>query len=218
MEKSYQKLLENNKAWVTLQKYRDPNFFKQLATGQNPEYLWIGCSDSRVPANQITGTSTGDMFVHRNIANMVVHTDMNLLSVLSYAVEVLKVKHIIVCGHYNCGGILAAMSNKQYGLIDNWLRHIKDVYRHHHAELDAINDEEERAKRFVELNVIEQVHDLGKTSIVQNAWNSKQPLHIHGWVFNPEEGLIKDLDVTFTCPKDLHAVYHFENETKKLQL
>ena len=146
---------------------------------------------------------------------------MNLLSVLSYAVEVLKVKHIIVCGHYYCGGILAAMGNKQYGLIDNWLRHIKDVYRYHHKELDAIGDKDERAKIIVELNVIEQVHDLGKTSIVQNAWNNKQPLHIHGWVFNPEEGLIKDLDVTFTCPKDLHTVYHFENENemeKALQL
>lgn len=210
MEKSYQKLLENNKAWVTLQKYKNPEFFKQMAKGQNPEYLWIGCSDSRVPANQITGTSSGDMFVHRNIANMVCHTDMNLLSVLSYAVDILKVKHIIVCGHYNCGGILAAMGKKQFGLIDNWLRHIKDVYRYHNIELDAIEDEDERAKRFVELNVIEQVHDLGKTSIVQNAWSKKQPLHIHGWVYNPEEGLIKDLEVTFTSPQDLHSVYHLE--------
>ena len=210
MEKGYQKLLENNKAWVTIQKYNNPEFFSQLANGQKPDYLWIGCSDSRVPANQITGTNPGEMFVHRNVANMVVHSDMNLLSVLSYAVDILKVSHIIVCGHHNCGGILAAMSNKQYGLIDNWIRHIKDVYRYHHVELDAIADEGQRTKRFVELNVIEQVHDLGKTSIVQNAWNNNQPLHIHGWVYNPEDGLIKDLEVTFTCTKDLHSVYHLE--------
>ncbi len=213
MEKSYLKLLENNKAWVTIQNYNNPNFFKQLSEGQSPEYLWIGCSDSRVPANEITGTRPGEMFVHRNIANMVVHSDMNLLSVLSYAVEVLKVKHIIVCGHYNCGGVNAAMGNKQYGLIDNWLRHIKDVYRYHHKELDAIKDEDLRARRFVELNVIEQVHDLGKTSIVQNAWKTKQPLHIHGWVYDIKDGLIKDLDVNFKCTKDLHSVYHLEDES-----
>lgn len=212
MEKSYKKLLENNKAWVTLQSYNDPNYFKNLAEGQSPEYLWIGCSDSRVPANEITGTRPGEMFVHRNIANMVVHSDMNLLSVLSYAVEVLKVKHIIVCGHYNCGGVIAAMGNKQYGLIDNWLRHIKDVYRYHHAELDAIKNEDLRGRRFVELNVIEQVHDLGKTSIVQNAWKNNQPLNIHGWVYDVRDGLIKDLEVTFTCIKDLHSVYHFEDK------
>lgn len=212
MEKSYNRLLENNKAWATLTKNNDPDFFSDLADGQNPEYLWIGCSDSRVPANQITGTKPGEVFVHRNIANMVVHTDMNLLSVLSYAVEVLKVKHIIVCGHYGCGGVIAAMGTKQYGLIDNWLRHIKDVYRYHHEELDVISDEGQRARRFVELNVIEQVHDLGKTSIVQNAWQNKQPLHIHGWVYDISDGLIKDLNVTFTCPKDLHSVYHLENK------
>ena len=146
-----------------------------MSKGQSPEYLWIGCSDSRVPANEITGTKPGEIFVHRNIANMVVHTDMNLLSVLEYAVDVLKVKHIIVCGHYGCGGVIAAMSNKQYGFVDNWLRHIKDVYRHHHIELDSIADEEQRTNRLTELNVIEQVHDLGKTSIVQNAWSRNQP-------------------------------------------
>jgi carbonic anhydrase len=209
MEKEYQQLLENNRAWVTLQKYQNPEFFEDLASQQSPEFLWIGCSDSRVPANQITGTKPGDIFVHRNIANMVVHSDMNMLSVLSYAVEVLKVKHIIVCGHYGCGGVIAAMGNKQYGLIDNWLRHIKDVYRYHHKELDAISDIEARGRRLVELNVIEQVHDLGKTSIVQNAWEKDQPLHIHGWVYGLEDGLIKDLGVTFTCTKDLHDVYKF---------
>jgi carbonic anhydrase len=207
METSYLRLLENNKAWVTLKKYSDPQYFESLSQGQNPEYLWIGCSDSRVAANEITGTKPGQTFVHRNIANMVVHSDMNMLSVLAYAVEVLKVKHIIVCGHYGCGGVLAAMSNKQFGLIDNWLRHIKDVYRYHYVELDAITDEKERARRFVELNVIEQVHDLGKTSIVQNAWNNDQPLHIHGWVYDIKDGILKDLETTFTCTKDLHDVY-----------
>ena len=209
MEKAYKKLLQNNKKWVDKQLNTDPSFFKDLAQGQTPEYLWIGCSDSRVPANEITGTKPGEMFVHRNIANMVVHTDMNLLSVLSYAVEVLKVKHIIVCGHYGCGGVMAAMGNKEYGLIDNWLRHIKDVYRMHHEELDAIKDKNERANRFVEVNVMEQVLDLGKTSIVQSAWKRKQPLHVHGWVYGIHDGIIKDLDVTCRGTKDLHSVYKF---------
>jgi carbonic anhydrase len=212
MEKSYNRLLENNKAWATLKKNNDPEFFNELSLGQNPEYLWIGCSDSRVPANEITGTKPGEIFVHRNIANMVVHTDMNLLSVLSYGVEVLKVKHIIVCGHYGCGGVLAAMGKKQYGLIDNWLRHIKDVYRYHHDELDAIQDADLRGKRFVELNVIEQVCDLGKTSIVQNAWKNKQPLHLHGWVYDLKDGLIRDLNVTFRSPKDLHSIYQLDTQ------
>ncbi len=203
-------LLEKNRQWVKEQLELDPNYFNNLSLGQNPEYLWIGCSDSRVPANQITGTKPGDIFVHRNIANMVVHSDMNMLSVLSYAVEVLQVKHIIVCGHYGCGGVVAAMENQQLGLIDNWLRHIKDVYRYHHVELDAIEDENERARRFVEVNVQEQVHDLGKTSIVQNAWRRNQPLHIHGWVYDINDGLINDLKVTFTCTKDLHKVYHLD--------
>lgn len=210
MKKSYLRLLENNKNWVKEQLNLDPTYFEKLSKGQSPEYLWIGCSDSRVPANQITGTEPGEVFVHRNIANMVVHSDMNMLSVLSYAVEVLKVKHIIVCGHYGCGGVIAAMKNQQFGLIDNWLRHIKDVYRYHHTELDAIEDENERARRFVEVNVQEQVHDLGKTSIVQNAWRRNQPLHIHGWVYDINDGLINDLKVTFTCTKDLHKVYHLD--------
>jgi carbonic anhydrase len=210
MEKSYKKLLENNKKWVAKQLAIDPVYFDKLSNSQNPEYLWIGCSDSRVPANQITGTLPGDIFVHRNIANLVVHSDMNMLSVLSYAVEVLKVKHVIVCGHYGCGGVLAAMENKQYGLIDNWLRHIKDVYRYHHKELDAIEDKTQRGRRFVEVNVIEQVHDLGKTSIVQNAWKHHQPLHVHGWVYDIQDGIIKDLNVSFTCTKDLHKVYHLD--------
>jgi carbonic anhydrase len=210
MEKSYARLIENNKTWVAEQLQLDPNFFENLSKGQTPEYLWIGCSDSRVPAESITGTDPGEMFVHRNIANMVVHSDMNMLSVLSYAVEVLKVKHVIVCGHYGCGGVMAAMKNQQFGLIDNWLRHIKDVYRYHHQELDAIEDETLRARRFVEVNVQEQVHDLGKTSIVQNAWKRNQPLHLHGWVYDIHDGLINDLGVNFTCPKDLHSVYHLD--------
>ena len=203
-------MLENNKVWVAEQNEMDPKYFSDLAKLQTPEYLWIGCSDSRVPANQITGTKPGEMFVHRNIANMVVHSDMNLLSVLSYAVEVLHVKHIIVCGHYGCGGVAAAMGNKQFGLIDNWLRHIKDVYRIHQIELDGIADQDLRVKRLVELNVIEQVSDLGKTSIVQNAWRSGQPLNIHGWVYDINDGIIKDLLVTCTCIKDLHAVYRLD--------
>ena len=210
MEKSYARLIENNKTWVAEQLQLDPSFFENLSKGQAPEYLWIGCSDSRVPAESITGTEPGEMFVHRNIANMVVHSDMNMLSVLSYAVEVLKVKHVIVCGHYGCGGVMAAMKNQQFGLIDNWLRHIKDVYRYHHNELDAIEDETLRARRFVEVNVQEQVHDLGKTSIVQNAWKRNQPLHLHGWVYDIHDGLINDLGVNFTCPKDLHSVYHLD--------
>ncbi len=210
MEKSYSRLIENNRTWVAEQLQLDPSFFENLSKGQSPEYLWIGCSDSRVPAESITGTEPGEMFVHRNIANMVVHSDMNMLSVLSYAVDVLKVKHIIVCGHYGCGGVLAAMKNQQFGLIDNWLRHIKDVYRYHHDELDAIKDETLRARRFVEVNVQEQVHDLGKTSIVQNAWKRGQQLHLHGWAYDIHDGLINDLGVNFTCTKDLHSVYHLD--------
>ncbi len=210
MKQSYNILLENNKKWVAEQLALDPHFFDNLAEKQSPEYLWIGCSDSRVPANQITGTQPGEVFVHRNIANMVVHSDMNMLSVLSYAVEVLQVKHIIVCGHYGCGGVKAAMGNIQLGLIDNWLRHLKDVYRVHYQELDKIEDKEIRVRRFVELNVMEQVLHLGKTSIVQNAWKRGQDLHLHGWAYDIKDGMIKDLGVNFTNTDDLHSVYRFE--------
>ncbi|MBN8696151.1 MAG: carbonate dehydratase [Bacteroidetes bacterium] len=216
MEKSYNRLFENNKKWVNTKLTESPDYFKQLSKGQTPEYLWIGCSDSRVPANEITGTEPGEMFVHRNIANMVVHSDMNLLSVLSYAVEVLKVKHIIVCGHYGCGGVMAAMGNKQYGLIDNWLRHIKDVYRLYQEELDAITDEKARSDKFVEFNVMEQVLDLCKTSIIQNAWSNNQELQVHGWVYDIADGYIKDLNVTFKCNKDLPKVFQFKNFAKTL--
>lgn len=204
------KLLENNKEWVANNIKRDPEYYKNLAKGQTPEYLWIGCSDSRVPANEVTGTKPGEMFVHRNIANMVIHNDLNLLSVLSYAVEVLKVKHVIVCGHYGCGGVLAAMGNKQYGLIDNWLRNIKDVYKTYAKELDSIKDTTERGRRLVELNVIEQVNDLSKTSIVQNAWKHGQSLQIHGWVYDINDGILRDLGVSYSDMSALPSVYQFE--------
>lgn len=191
-----EKLLLQNKAWVEQRNQADPNFFNRLAGIQRPQFLWIGCSDSRVPANEITGTDPGEMFVHRNIANMVIHTDMSLLSVLDYAVNVLHVDHVIVCGHYGCGGVKAAMTDKQFGLIDNWIRHIKDVYRLHKDELDAIENMEERENRLIELNVIEQVNDLTKTSIIQNAWTSRESPFVHGWVYDIRNGIIKDLQVT----------------------
>lgn len=194
MNPYYSKLIENNRKWVSEKLNQDSEFFSNLAKGQKPPVLWIGCADSRVPANEITGTQPGEIFVHRNIANMVIHTDMNMLSVLDYAVNALNVKHVIVCGHYGCGGVLAAMDTKEYGLVDNWIRHIKDVYRLHRHELNNIADEKERANRFVELNVIEQVSDLSKTSIIKNAWKNGKDTQIHGWVYDIHNGLIKELD------------------------
>ncbi len=208
----YKALLEGNKKWVAEKLDIDPDYFINLSKGQSPEVLWIGCSDSRVPANDITRTKPGDIFVHRNIANMVVHTDMNMLSVLDYAVNVLKVKHVIVCGHYGCGGVKAAMGNQQFGLIDNWLRNIKDVYRYHTEELDAIEDEEQRFKRFVELNVMEQVLDLSKTSIIQNAWQNRNEPKVHGWVYELSTGLIKDLDVSLDSTVDMPSIFNIENK------
>ena len=208
----YNNIIKNNKKWVDSKLDLDPEFFKKLDEGQNPELLWIGCADSRVPANEIIGAQPGDVFVHRNIANMVLHTDMNMLSVLDYAVNVLKVKHIVVCGHYGCGGVAAAMGNQHIGLIDNWIRHIKDVYRFHNDTLDAIKDHKKRFDKFVELNVVEQVYDLAKTSIVQNAWEKGQPLSIHGWVYGTGDGLIKDLEVNFKSDKDLSDVYQLSFE------
>lgn len=205
--KYYKQLLENNKKWVSTKLDLDPQFFERLANGQQPPLLWIGCADSRVPANEIIGAQPGEVFVHRNIANMVVHSDMNMLSVLDYAVNVLNVKHIIVCGHYGCGGVKAAMGSETYGLIDNWIRHIKDVYRFHREELDLIFDETERFNRFVELNVIEQVHDLAKTSIVQNAWRGGKQLSLHGWVYGVGSGIIKDLEVNIDSEEQLDEVY-----------
>jgi carbonic anhydrase len=203
----YKKLIENNRKWVEEKLGEDPEFFKKLADGQQPPVLWIGCADSRVPANEIIGAQPGEVFVHRNIANMVVPTDLNMLSVLDYAVNVLKVRHVIVCGHYGCGGVKAAMTNNSYGIIDNWIRHIKDVYRFHKTELEEITDEDERFSRFVELNVQEQVRDLAKTAIVQNAWNKKQQLHLHGWVYGVGSGIIKDLEVNFNDNASLDEVY-----------
>ena len=211
-EITYDNLLKWNKEWVEETLKEDVDYFKKLAKGQSPPILWIGCADSRVPANQITGTNPGDIFVHRNIANMVIHTDMNMLCVLDYAVSVLKVKHVIVCGHYGCGGVLAAMSHKQYGLIDNWLRHIKDVYRTYASELDLLKNEEERGKRLVELNVVENVYNLCKTSTIQNAWKQGQELSVHGWAYSLETGIIKDLSVSFNSDEKLGNMFKFDNK------
>lgn len=189
-------LFQNNRAWAKRIEQEQPGFFEQLSKLQNPEYLWIGCSDSRVPANEIIHLPPGEVFVHRNIANVVVHTDLNCLSVIQYAVEVLNVGHIIVCGHYGCGGIKAAMEPVVHGLIDNWLRHIRDVYRFHAAELDAIMDDDARKDRLCELNVIEQVANVSNTTIVQDAWKRGQDLAVHGWIYRLEDGLLKDLRIT----------------------
>ena len=208
--KSYEKLLLENKAWAKEKVTDDPQYFTRLAHLQTPEFLWIGCSDSRVPANEITGTAPGEIFVHRNIANMDVHTDLNLLSVLDYAVTHLKVKHIIVCGHYGCGGVKAALTNHNFGIINKWLRNIKDVYRFHKPEIDSINDEEAKADRLVELNVQEQVMTLAKTSIVQKAWKHEQRPHLHGWVYGLKDGLIKPiLEVPAGTPID--PIYQFDD-------
>lgn len=206
MDKFYNQLLQNNREWVASTLEQDPHFFENLANGQQPPLLWIGCADSRVPANQIIGAKPGEVFVHRNIANMVIHSDINMLSVLDYAVNALKVKHVIVCGHYGCGGVKAAMGNNHIGIIDNWIRHIKDVYRFHNVELDSIGDDNKRFDRFVELNVVEQVMDLAKTSIVQNAWRNEQPLHLHGWVYDVKDGLVNDLDITIRDNRELAEV------------
>jgi len=206
----YKSLIENNSKWVESKLGNDPDFFKKLEKGQQPPLLWIGCSDSRVPANEIIGAKPGEVFVHRNIANMVVHSDMNMLSVLDYAVNVLKIKHIIVCGHYGCGGVKAAMGSKSYGLADNWIRHIRDVYRQHQVALGVIKGEEELFERFVEYNAMEQVYNLAKTSIVQNAWKRKQDLYLHGWVYGVGTGIVKDLEVNFNCNSQLEEFYKLE--------
>ncbi|SEP45540.1 carbonic anhydrase [Mucilaginibacter sp. OK283] len=208
---SYKALIRGNAEWVDKKLKEDSNFFTNLAKGQHPQVLWIGCSDSRVPANEVTGTKAGEVFVHRNIANVCVHSDMNMLSVLDYAVNVLKVKHVIVAGHYGCGGVAAAMSNKQFGLIDNWLRHIKDVYRLHSHELDRITDETQKQNRLVELNVSEQVYNLCKTSIIQNAWMERHDLEVHGWVIDLGTGLVKDIKVSSSSPHNLGYVYELDS-------
>ncbi len=202
-----QTLLANNQAWAASMVARDPAFFQKLAQQQAPDYLWIGCSDSRVPATQLVGLLPGDMFVHRNVANVVVHTDLNCLSVLQYAVDVLRVKHIIVCGHYGCGGVQAALQNTKLGLIDDWLRHVENVRSKHDAVLTAIHDETGRLNRLCELNVVEQVMNVSQTTIVQNAWERGQALAVHGWIYRLQDGLLHDLRVMVTAPDEVSTQY-----------
>ena len=206
--KDLKRLLEQNRAWAEAIKASDPEFFQTLAKQQSPTFLWIGCSDSRVPATQLVGMVPGEMFVHRNVANVVVHTDFNCLSVMQYAVDVLKVNHIIVCGHHGCGGVKAAMDNVQFGLIDNWLRHVQDVMHVHKDVLAKIEDESERLDRLCELNVIEQVVNVSRTTIVQNAWHRGQALIVHGWIYGLQNGLLRDLGVTIDKAENVSATYH----------
>ncbi len=205
--RSIDDLFDNNRAWAQSVKTSDPDFFEKLANQQSPEYLWIGCSDSRVPANQIVGLLPGEVFVHRNVANMVVHTDFNCLTVLQYAVDVLRVKHVLVVGHYNCGGVRAAFENRDNGLIDNWLRNIKDVQQRHRRRIAALESDEERVNLLCELNVISQVSNVCHTTIVQNAWARNQALSVHGWVYSLKDGLIQDLQCTVTGPEQISEVY-----------
>lgn len=208
MNASYEKLIKGNEQWVKEKLSLDPNYFSNLAKGQTPEFLWIGCSDSRVPANEITKTESGEVFVHRNIANQVIHTDINMLSVLQYAVEYLHVKHVIVCGHYGCGGVKAAMDNSYVGLVGRWLAHLKDIYQNNKHILDKIHDADERENKMVELNVIEQVHNLAKTSFIQKAWKNRE-LEIHGWVYSLHDGKIKDLNCKYASIDQLEPIYRF---------
>ena len=202
MDKNLDHLFKNNLDWANSIKEEDPEFFSTLSKQQAPDILWIGCSDSRVPANEIIDLPPGEVFVHRNIANVVVHTDLNCLSVIQYAVDVLKVNHIIVCGHYGCGGINASMSNESYGLIDNWLRHIKDVIRFNRTELDQLEGEE-KSNRLCELNVAEQVKNVANTTIIKNAWKRGEQLSVHGWVYGLEDGIVKDLHTTLSALEEL---------------
>ena len=208
LRNSYEKLLKGNQNWVEKKLKLNPKYFDELSKGQSPDYLWIGCSDSRVPDNEVTGSNPGEIFVHRNIANMVVHTDINMLSVLQYAVEVLHVKHIIVCGHYGCGGVVAAMRRSDNGLVNNWLRNIKDVIYWNKSELENISDVQQRADRLVELNVLQQVKNLAKTSIVQQAWK-KHELELHGWVFDIRSGKRIELDAKFDEIEDLDPIFKY---------
>ena len=193
---SLNQLFENNRAWAAEMTRQDADFFKRLQAQQTPHYLWIGCADSRVPANQIVGSIAGDMFVHRNVANVVVHTDLNCLSAIQYAVEVLQVQDIIVCGHYGCGGVLAALQNNKLGLIDNWLRHVQDVRSKHRAQIDSLPSEQEQHDRLCELNVIEQVNNVSQTTVVRDAFARNQSLSVHGWIYGLSDGLLRDLGVT----------------------
>ena len=205
----YEKLLLQNKAWSEEKIHQDKDFFNRLSHQQKPKFLWIGCSDSRVPANEITGTDPGEVFVHRNIANIVIHTDLNLLSVLQYAVEVLEVDHIIVCGHYGCGGVEAALGNKSFGLINKWLRNIKEVYKVYQTELDGIPNHKDSVDRLVELNVLEQCQDLIKTSIIQKAWQNRKSPEIHGWVYGLTNGLVKELTTIKPDPAAIHPIFRY---------
>src|SRR5690554_4597979 len=209
LQKGLDEILAGNREWMNMVATDETGRLKQLAAGQHPEILWIGCSDSRVPANQITGTLPGEVFVHRNIANICCHSDMNMLSVLDYAVNVLRVKHIIVAGHYGCGGVEAALSRRQHGIIDNWLSHIKDVYRLHQEEIESITNKKKRLDRMVELNVAEQVFNLCTTSIIQNAWGERNDLAVHGMVIVTGTGELVELGITFTGPQDLGKVFSF---------
>lgn len=204
---SVQRLLDNNRAWAESLRQARPDFFPTLARQQQPDYLWIGCADSRVPANEIVGLLPGELFVHRNVANLVVHTDLNCLSVLQFAVEVLRVEHVIVCGHYGCGGVAAAMGDQELGLIDNWLRHIRDIRARYVDELGAITDKEKRVDRLCELNVIEQACNVCRTNIVQKAWLRGQPLQVHSWVYGIQDGLLKDLGLSVSRADDLAEAY-----------
>lgn len=206
--KDLKRLLDQNRVWAENIKASDPDFFQTLAKQQSPRYLWIGCADSRVPATQLVGMVPGEMFVHRNVANVVDHTDFNCLSVMQYAVDVLKVEHIIVCGHHGCGGVKAAMDNLQLGLIDNWLRHVQDVLHEHEALLANVKDEDERLERLCELNVIEQVVNVGRTTIVQSAWQRGQEVVVHGWIYRLEDGLLRDLGVSIDNAESLTTIYH----------
>jgi carbonic anhydrase len=210
MDKAYEKLIIGNRKFALSKKFDNPDYFKKLSLGQKPDYLWIGCSDSRVPANEVTNTESGEIFVHRNIANVVVHTDLNLMSVVEYAVSVLQVKHIIVCGHYGCGGVRAAMGQSTYGIVDMWLRNIKDVYNKHTAELEAISDLDKRADRLTELNVIEQVKNLAQTKIIQKAWHDGHKVAIHGWVYGLNSGLITELNEVYDDKNDIEKIYRYE--------
>ncbi|GAB4232127.1 MAG: carbonate dehydratase [Ekhidna sp.] len=208
MKASYDRLFKGNDEWIKEKLKLDPDYFKNLAKGQKPEFLWIGCSDSRVPANEITGTESGEIFVHRNIANQVIHSDTNMLSVLQYAIEYLHVKHVIVCGHYGCGGVMAAMDNQYVGLVGRWLAYVKDIYHKNMDSLNKLKSDDEKMKRMVELNVKEQVHNLAKTSFVQKAWKNRE-LEIHGWVYSLEDGKIIDLDTKYTNIDQLEPSYRF---------
>ena len=193
-------LFDNNRVWAAKMTRQDPEFFSRLSAQQAPQYLWIGCADSRVPANEIVGLAPGELLVHRNVANVVVHADLNCLSVLQFAVEVLKVRHVIVCGHYGCGGVGAALRDDRLGLVDNWLRHVQDVRWKHQPELDRIRTEEERHHRLCELNVVEQVINVSQTTIVRDAWARPQPLEVHGWIYDLRDGLLRDLEVSTPHP------------------